>query len=211
MTFALVGAIGCGSSTPTTPTDQTGTTEPTDAMTPTTPTVTSSICHRVDAAIVAFGENVVLNEAGVVQAPQGQPIQEGWTLDRAAETVTGQNEREYARIASYMMPIRDGLICDLATTTLSAWQTLTAILRLNNIKTVQDLSGTPTEQVYSTDGIYEHLTNDGADENAMLKYLEEAELELKCLALVDFDFTNPEGDNHCVTHGLAQGSGLVLP
>ncbi len=167
--------------------------------------------HRVDLAIVAFGQNVVLNEAGVVQAPQGRPIQEGWTLAQAAETVTVHNEREYARIAAFMMPIRDALICDLAATTLAAWQGLTAILRLNNIKTVQDLSGTPTEQVYSTDGIYEHLTNDGADKNPMLKYLEEAELELKCLAFIDFDFTNPSGQNHCVIHGLAQGSGLVIP
>ena len=45
----------------------------------------------------------------------------------------------------------------------------------------------------------------------MLKYLEEAELELKCLAFKNFDFTNPEGENHCVVHGLAQGSGLLIP
>lgn len=45
----------------------------------------------------------------------------------------------------------------------------------------------------------------------MMKYLEEAELELKCLAFKGFNFTNPEGDNHCVIHGLAEGSGLKLP
>jgi len=173
--------------------------------------ISSSICHRVNAAIVAFGENVVLDETGAEQLPQGRPIAEGWTLDRAAETVTDHNKREYARVASYMMPIRDALICDLATSTLSAWQALTAILRLNNIKTVQNLSGTLMDQVYSTDGIYEHLTTDGPDENAMLKYLEEAELELKCLAFIDFDFTNPDDENHCAIHGLAEGSGLIIP
>ena len=125
--------------------------------------------------------------------------------------MTDNNTREYARIAFYMMPIRDALMCDLATTSLGVWQQLTAILQINGIKEVQDLSGTPTEQVYSSDGIYEHLTNDGPDENAMLKYLEEAELELKCLAFVGFDFTNPDGENHCVIHGLAQGSGLMIP
>ena len=110
-----------------------------------------------------------------------------------------------------MMPIRDALICDLDKTSTTLWQTLTSILRINNIKRVQDLSGTPKDQVYSNDGIYEHLANDGPDENAMMKYLEEAELELKCLAFTNFDFTNPEGENHCEIHGLAQGSGLLIP
>tara|TARA_Y100000588_G_scaffold55472_2_gene53014 strand:- start:2941 stop:3273 length:333 start_codon:yes stop_codon:yes gene_type:complete len=110
-----------------------------------------------------------------------------------------------------MMPIRDAIMCDLDETSLALWQTLTAILRLNNIKTVQDLSGTPKEQVYSNDGIHQHLTNDGPNYNAMMKYLEESELELKCLAFINFDFTNPEGANHCEIHGLAQGSGLVIP
>ncbi|MBU01597.1 MAG: hypothetical protein CME14_10145 [Gemmatimonadetes bacterium] len=158
-----------------------------------------------------MGQNAVFSESGEVQPAQGRPIQEGWTLGRSAESITDHNEREYARVASYMMPIRDAIMCDLDETSLTIWQTLTEILRLNNIKTVQDLSGTPKEQVYSSDGIHQHLTNDGPDYNAMMKYLEESELELKCLAFINFDFTNPEGANHCEIHGLAQGSGLVIP
>ena len=172
---------------------------------------TSNCGHRVDPNIVTLGQNVVLSETGTVQPPQGRPIQEGWTLGRSTESITDHNEREYARIASYMMPIRDAIICDLDKASLTLWQTLTVILRLNNIKTVQALSGTPQDQVYSNDGIYEHLTKDGPDQNAMMKYLEEAELELKCLAFINFDFTNPEGANHCVIHDLAQGSGLLIP
>ena len=172
---------------------------------------TSNCGHRVDPNIVTLGQNVVLSETGTVQPPQGRPIQEGWTLGRSTESITDHNEREYARIASYMMPIRDAIICDLDKASLTLWQTLTAILRLNTIKTVQDLSGTPQDQVYSNDGIYEHLTKDGPDQNAMMKYLEEAELELKCLAFINFDFTNPEGANHCVIHDLAQGSGILIP
>jgi hypothetical protein len=45
----------------------------------------------------------------------------------------------------------------------------------------------------------------------MMKYLEEAALELKCLAFTNSYLTNPEGDNHCKMHGLAQGSGLLIP
>jgi len=44
-----------------------------------------------------------------------------------------------------------------------------------------------------------------------MRYLEEAGLELKCLAFQDFDFTNPEGANHCVEHNIAVGSGIKLP
>ncbi|GIT50244.1 MAG: hypothetical protein Ct9H300mP15_04570 [Gemmatimonadota bacterium] len=177
-----------------------------------TPDLETTDCgHRVDSNIVSLGQNVVLSESGEIQPPQGRPIQERWTLGQSATSITDHNEREYARVASYMMPIRDAIMCDLDETSLTLWQTLTAILRLNNIKTVQDLSGTPKEQVYSNDGIHQHLTNDGPDYNAMMKYLEESELELKCLAFINFDFTNPEGANHCEIHGLAQGSGLVIP
>ncbi|MBO77733.1 MAG: hypothetical protein CME17_09885 [Gemmatimonadetes bacterium] len=190
--IGLFGTLACAS------------TSPTDLE-------TADCGHRVDPSIVSLGQNVVLSESGEGQPAQGRPIQEGWTLGRSAESITDHNEREYARVASYMMPIRDAIMCDLDETSLTLWQTLTAILRLNNIKTVQDLSGTPKEQVYSNDGIHQHLTSDGPDYHAMMKYLEESELELKCLAFINFDFTNPEGANHCEIHGLAQGSGLVIP
>ena len=192
LVVALIGVLGCNSTSLTSP----------EMM---------NCGHRIDPNIVILGQNVVLSDAGAVEPPQGRPFQEGWTLGQSTELITGHNEREYARIASYMMPIRDALMCDLDETSVTSWQTLTSILSLNNIKTIQDLSGTPKDQVYSNDGIYEHLKNDGPDQNAMMKYLEEAELELKCLAFTNFDFTNPEGENHCEVHGLAQGSGLLIP
>ena len=192
LVVALLGMLGCNSASLTSP-------------------ETTNCGHHVDPNIVILGQNVVLSDAGTVEPPQGRPFQQGWTLGQSTAPITGHNEREYARIASYMMPIRDALICDLDKTSTTLWQTLTSILRINNIKRVQDLSGTPKDQVYSNDGIYEHLANDGPDENAMMKYLEEAELELKCLAFANFNFTNPEGANHCEIHGLAQGSGLLIP
>ncbi len=165
--------------------------------------------HDIDPAIVELGFNQVRDETGGLQPPQGRPLQEGWTLDRSETELSDHNQREYGRIAAWMMPIRDALQCDLDTLTLEAWRDLTAVLTLNGIKTAQDLSGTPKEQVYSTDGLFEHLKADGADHNATLKYVEEAELELKCLAFLDFDFTNPEGDDHCAAHGLTAGTLLV--
>jgi hypothetical protein len=87
---------------------------------------------------------------------------------------------------------------------------MTQILTVNSIRTEQDLSGTPPEQVYSTEGVYD-LLKLGENFHPMMKYLEEAELELKCIAFVDFDFTNPEGDDHCAIHDLPVGQGLTLP
>ncbi len=171
---------------------------------------TSECGHDLDWSLVEYGFNVVVDGFGTSKAAQGAPLQEGDTLEAVDEEVQAYNDREYARIAAYMMPIRDALMCELADTTLEQWLEMTEILRLNDIKTVQDLNGTPQEQVYSTEGIYTHLL-EGEDLHAMMKYLEEAELELKCLAFVDFDFTNPEGENHCELHGLEEGSGLVAP
>jgi len=66
-----------------------------------------------------LGQNVVLSESGEIQPPQGRPIQKGWTLARSATSITDHNEREYARVASYIMPIRDAIMCDLDETSLN--------------------------------------------------------------------------------------------
>lgn len=166
--------------------------------------------HDIDPSIVEFGFNEVLDDTGAVQMAQGRPLQEGWTLSHTDTEITAHNEREYGRIAAWMMPIRDAIQCDLDSLSRDDWLALTDVLTLNGIKTAQDLSGTPKEQVYSTEGLYDHLAADGEDYHATLKYLEEAELELKCLAFADFDFTNPEGDDHCAIHGLTAGT-LQVP
>jgi hypothetical protein len=108
-----------------------------------------------------------------------------------------------------MMPIRDALICDIAALDESDWLSLTQILTLNEIRIEQNLSGAPPDQVYSTEGIYE-LLKEGENFHPMMKYLEEAELELKCIAFQDFDFTNPEAADHCVIHDLPVSQGLIF-
>ncbi len=170
----------------------------------------NSCGHRVDPTMVNFGFNVVLDADGTTQRPQGRPLQEGWTLGESPNEIEDHNRREYARIASYMMPIRDALMCDIATLDRNDWLAMTQILTLNNIKIEQNLSGRPPERFYSSEGIYE-LLRAGENHHPMMKYLEEAELELKCIAFQDFDFINPAGNDHCAIHGLPVGQGLVLP
>jgi hypothetical protein len=200
-------AVGCGENDDlkadtNTDTGATGTTE-TDQQ-------DGSCGHRMDAAVVNLGFNIVLDETATTQVAQGRPLQENWTLAESTAEITDHNDREYARIASYMMPIRDALMCDIATLDEAERQSLTQVLTLNNIRTEQDLSGTPPEQVYSKDGIF-NLLSSGENLHPMMKYLEEAELELKCIAFEGFDFTNPKGDDHCVIHDLPVGQGLTLP
>jgi hypothetical protein len=114
-----------------------------------------------------------------------------------------------------MAPIRDVLIHHVDTTSSAQWKELTAILEKNDIKTRQWLKGpTPRDNYYSSQGIFDHLNSTYAgklpvgavpgnfyaerDYHSMMKYLEEAELELKCRTFSpDFDFTNPEGVNPC--------------
>lgn len=211
----MVAACGGSDTRDTTSTQATVVPSTSSATATTAPADTGEVpaapCgHDLDPQVVSYGFNEVVGADGAVKAPQGRPLQEGDTLVRTAVGVTEPNAAAYAQVAAFMMPIRDALMCDIATTTAEEWEELTRVLTLNEIRATQDLTGTPPEQYYSTDGIFEHLRK-GDDFHAMMKYLEEAELELKCLAFVDFDFTNPEGDNHCWIHGLEEGSGLVLP
>jgi hypothetical protein len=160
-------------------------------------------------AIVRTGYNEVVDASGTVLSPQGKPLQVGDTLEAVETEITEQNEVAYAQVTSYMIPIRNALMCNIDALTNAQWTDLTSILTVNDIKTKQDLSGTPKDQVYSTQGIYE-LLKAGPEEHPMMKYLEESELSLKCLDFVGFDFTNPEGDNQCQEEGLKEGT-MKLP
>ena len=163
--------------------------------------------HNLDETLISFGYNQVLDSDGNVQIPQGKPIQEGFTLALTGSEIQDHNSNEYARVFSIMAPIRDALMCDIETVSQEEWLEMTDVLTRNKIKTTQSLTGTPMEQYYSTNGIFDHL-KETDDFHPMMKYLEEAELELKCLAFKDYDFTNPEGDNHCEIHGFEEGSGI---
>jgi hypothetical protein len=175
--------------------------------------------HALDPAIVKEGYNRVVDSDGYEVPPQGRPIQQGYRLIRVDRFVANQNQRAYAKVFSIMTPIRDALIHHLDTTSPAQWKQLTSILEKNDIKTRQWLKGpTPRDNYYSSKGIFEHLRSTYAgkisagtvpgnfyadrDYHAMMKYLDEAELELKCRTFSpDFDFTNPEGVNPCPRPG----------
>lgn len=158
--------------------------------------------HNLDPEIVKEGYNLVVDERGNVVRPGGRPIQEGYSLILVDEYVQDPNKRAHAKVFAIMAPIRDVLIFHIQKTSLQEWRTLTRILSSNDIKIDQWLGGpTPRDNYYSNEGIFHHLKK-GPDYHPMMKYLEEAELALKCKTFSkDFDFTNPEGKNQCPNPG----------
>ena len=127
-----------------------------------------------------------------------------------AEYQNDHNIREYARIYTIMAPIRDTILYHFEETTREKWLAITETLTVNKIKT-KDASGIYRRSVLSTEQVYDYISGGNAEGSPVMRYLEEAELELKCLAFRDFDFTNPEGKNHCKEHNIDVGSGIVLP
>jgi hypothetical protein len=166
--------------------------------------------HLIDSSHISYGYNLVVDADGATLRPSAVPLEGGERLVVTAEYQDDHNTREYARIVSYMALIRDSILYGFEDLTLEEWLEVTEVLALNGIKT-EDAAVVDGRAVLSTRQVWDYVASGDAEGSPIARYLEEAELELKCLAFVDFDFTNPEGANHCADHGLVEGSGLVLP
>ena len=166
--------------------------------------------HRLDPDFVSYGHNLVVDSEGNVLKPSGAPLEGGERLVLTDEYQEDRNTREYARIVSIMAPIRDGLLYHFEDMSRAEWLDLTEVLTLNGIK-VQEAPAVDRMAILSTPQVYDYVASGVAQGSPVARYLEEAELELKCLAFEAFDFTNPEGVNHCEAHGLPSGSGITLP
>ena len=166
--------------------------------------------HKLDPSLVSYGHNLVVDAEGHVLQPSGAPLEGGEKLVLTEEFQEDHNVRQYALIVSIMAPIRDTILYHFEETTREAWLALTEVLTLNGIK-VQDAPVVDRMAILSTAQVYDYIASGNAQGSPVARYLEEAELELKCLAFQDFDFTNPEGTNHCIAHGMSAGSGIRLP
>jgi len=141
---------------------------------------------------------------------RGAPLVGGEQLILTDDYQDDENMREYVRIYTIMAPIRDTILCHFEETTREEWLAITAILTMNNIKT-EDAAEISGPSILSTEQVYDYIVGGQAEGSPVISYLEEAGLELKCLAFKDFDFTNPEGGTHCEEHNLEVGSGIELP
>jgi hypothetical protein len=166
--------------------------------------------HRLDLALVDYGYNLVVDSSGNALRPSAAPLKGGEKLLRTDAYQEDHNTREYALVFSLMAPIRDTILYRFEETPRAEWLAVTEVLAVNGIK-IEDAAVVNGRSILSTGQVYDYVASGQAEGSPIMRYLEEAELELKCLAFEDFDFTNPEGENHCTTHGLEVGSGIVLP
>jgi len=166
--------------------------------------------HSLDPQIVSYGYNVVVDAEGHLLCPSGAPLEGGEKLVLTETYQEDHNTRQYALIVSIMAPIRDAILYHFEGTSREEWLELTEVLTLNGIKT-QDAPVVDSRAILSTAQVYDYIAAGEAQGSPVARYLEEAELELKCLAFVEFDFTNPEGVDHCAAHDLESGSGIKLP
>lgn len=166
--------------------------------------------HNLDPGVISYGYNLVVDENGNILTPRGAPLQGGEQLILTDEYQDDHNTREYARIYTIMAPIRDSILYHFEGTSKEEWLAITEILTDNNIKT-QDAPEVNGRSILSTEQLYDYIASGTAEGSPVMRYLEEAGLELKCLAFKDFDFTNPEGGNHCQEHGIEVGSGIQMP
>jgi|GEM_PF-579019 hypothetical protein len=166
--------------------------------------------HQVDENLISYGYNAVLNSEGEVVEPTAAPLEGGESMVLIIVYEEDVNTREYARVVSIMAPIRDAILYHFEETTRDTWLELTAVLTLNDIK-VDDAPAMNGQAILSTPQVYDYVASGNAQGSPVARYLEEAELELKCLAFQGFDFTNPEGVNHCAENGFNSGSGIKFP
>ena len=169
--------------------------------------------HKLIKTKVSYGYNQVVDRKGQVLRPGGRPLQGGERLILTKEYQTDPNVREYARVFTYMAPIRDALLYNFDNTTKKKWLELTQILKINKIKTTPAKEIGP-RTILSIEQVYDYIKQRPREGSPVMRFLEEAELELKCLA---FDPTkSPIGGGqqmtlHCQEHGTPIGSGLKIP
>lgn len=164
--------------------------------------------HALDTSKTREGFEQVQDALGNPVRPQGKPIQDGYVLAATTSRVTDADQLAYVKVFKVMAPIRDALMYHLAHTDAATWKALTRTLTENGVKTQSrnlDQEGgcggpaDPREVEYSTGDILALAQDPGGEDihHPVMRYLEEAELALKCLWLT-MDLTNPEGVDPCV-------------
>jgi hypothetical protein len=169
--------------------------------------------HQLNKSKVSYGHNQVLNRAGQLVRPGGRPLQGGERLILTREYQKDSNVREYAQVFTYMAPIRDALLYNFNNTTKKEWLELTQVLKINQIKTTP-AQGFGPRTILSFEQVYDYIKRNPREGSPVMRFLEEAELELKCLALDPSKSPIGGGQNmsqHCEEHGKPMGSGLKSP
>jgi len=174
-----------------------------------TPLISENGEHNIYGSLFAYGYSIVIDGKGRRLHPSGRPLEGGEQLLRTSNYQNDPNIRAHAQVVLIMAPIRDALLYHLEGLSYDKWKKLTRPLTLNGIKITQAPNLNP-RAILSSRQVYEYAKSRPMEGSPVMRYLEEAELELKCLTFVNFNFVNPEGHNHCEEQGIQQGKGLRL-
>jgi len=151
--------------------------------------------HMLDPGDISYGYNLVVDREGSLLSPRATPLEGGEELVVTQDYQEDLNTREFARVVSIMVPIRDAILYHFEDMSRTEWLAITEVLTVYGIK-MQDADVVDGRAVLSTEQAYDYIATGEAEVSPVARYLEEAGLELKCLAFQNFDFTNPEGANH---------------
>ena len=168
--------------------------------------------HRMDKSKVSYGHNVVVDRDGKAVRPGGRPLQGGEQLKLSEEYQKDKNVRELARVYTIMAPIRDAILYEFENTSREEWLKLTKVLAINNIKTTKTATIGP-RSVLSSEQVYDYVARGPRVGSPVMRFLEEAELELKCLAFVDVKIPAAAAAmaRHSEERNIDAGSGIKLP
>ncbi len=168
--------------------------------------------HRMDKSKVSYGHNVVVDRDGKAVRPGGRPLQGGEQLKLTEEYQKDKNVRELARVYTIMAPIRDAILYEFENTSREEWLKLTKVLAINNIKTTKTATIGP-RSVLSSEQVYDYVARGPRVGSPVMRFLEEAELELKCLAFVDVKIPAAAAAmaRHSEERNIDAGSGIKLP
>ncbi|MDP7009828.1 MAG: hypothetical protein QF685_00475 [Verrucomicrobiota bacterium] len=168
--------------------------------------------HKMDRRKVSYGYNVVVDRDGETVRPGGRPLRGGERLKLTKEYQKDKNVRELARVYTIMAPIRDAILYEFENTSRKEWLKLTKVLAINNIKTTKATTIGP-RSILSCEQVYDYVTRGPRVGSPVMRFLEEAELELKCLAFVDVKIPAAAAAmaRHSKEHNIDAGSGIKLP
>ena len=166
----------------------------------------------MDRRKVSYGYNVVVDRNGETVRPGGRPLRGGERLKLTKEYQKDKNVRELARVYTIMAPIRDAILYEFENTSREEWLKLTKVLAINNIKTTKTATIGP-RSVLSSEQVYDYVARGPREGSPVMRFLEEAELELKCLAFVDVKIPAAAAamTQHSKEHNIDAGSGIKLP
>jgi hypothetical protein len=168
--------------------------------------------HRMNKSKVSYGHNVVVDRDGKAIRPGGRPLQGGEQLKLTQEYQKDKNVRELAKVYTIMAPIRDAILYEFENTSREEWLKLTKVLAVNNIKTTKTATIGP-RSVLSSEQVYDYVASGPHVGSPVMRFLEEAELELKCLAFIDVKIPAAAAAmaRHSKEHNIDAGSGIKLP